>query len=161
MYSCFMVKPAFYTNMQHRVNCTFLFSIKGQTVQNTTVISHFAYTVSSIIQEKALESISKSYMPECLPEATDWYLGSFVTVKQRQWKKFILHYFSALLIEVSNEKPLIFLQQIRKLRRELDASQEKVATLTSQLAANVSVMQKKEEKAIKNHHNSSHLVFYI
>uniref|UniRef100_A0A8C1QUP9 Neuron navigator 3 n=1 Tax=Cyprinus carpio TaxID=7962 RepID=A0A8C1QUP9_CYPCA len=33
-------------------------------------------------------------------------------------------------------KPLLFLQQIRKLRRELDASQEKVATLTSQLAAN-------------------------
>ncbi len=30
-------------------------------------------------------------------------------------------------------------QQIRKLRRELDASQEKVATLTSQLAANVSL----------------------
>lgn len=29
-------------------------------------------------------------------------------------------------------------QQIRKLRRELDASQEKVATLTSQLTANVS-----------------------
>uniref|UniRef100_A0A8C1QYF1 Neuron navigator 3 n=1 Tax=Cyprinus carpio TaxID=7962 RepID=A0A8C1QYF1_CYPCA len=33
-------------------------------------------------------------------------------------------------------KPFLFLQQIRKLRRELDASQEKVATLTSQLAAN-------------------------
>lgn len=29
-------------------------------------------------------------------------------------------------------------QQIRKLRRELDASQEKVAALTSQLSANVS-----------------------
>lgn len=30
------------------------------------------------------------------------------------------------------------LQQIRKLRRELESSQEKVATLTSQLSANVS-----------------------
>lgn len=29
-------------------------------------------------------------------------------------------------------------QQIRKLRRELESSQEKVATLTSQLSANVS-----------------------
>lgn len=31
-----------------------------------------------------------------------------------------------------------FSQQIRKLRRELESSQEKVATLTSQLSANVS-----------------------
>lgn len=36
------------------------------------------------------------------------------------------------------------LQQIRKLRRELDASQEKVATLTSQLAANVSLFASKQ-----------------
>uniref|UniRef100_A0A8C2EPB1 Neuron navigator 3 n=1 Tax=Cyprinus carpio TaxID=7962 RepID=A0A8C2EPB1_CYPCA len=49
---------------------------------------------------------------------------------------FILQCLSAQLIERSNEKPFLFLQQIRKLRRELDASQEKVATLTSQLAAN-------------------------
>lgn len=135
--------------MQHRVNCTFLFSIKGQTVQNTTVISPFAYTLSSIIQEKALESISKSYMPEFLPEDTDWYLDYCVTVKKIQWKKCILHYFSAQLIEVSNEKPFLFLQQIKKLRRELDSSQEKVATLTSQLAANVSVMREKKKKQSK------------
>lgn len=32
----------------------------------------------------------------------------------------------------------LFPQQIRKLRRELESSQEKVATLTSQLSANVS-----------------------
>lgn len=32
----------------------------------------------------------------------------------------------------------LFSQQIRKLRRELESSQEKVATLTSQLSANVS-----------------------
>lgn len=32
-------------------------------------------------------------------------------------------------------------QQIRKLRRELESSQEKVATLTSQLSANVSEIQ--------------------
>lgn len=35
-------------------------------------------------------------------------------------------------------------QQIRKLRRELDASQEKVATLTSQLTANVSLFTSKD-----------------
>lgn len=33
---------------------------------------------------------------------------------------------------------LFLSQQIRKLRRELESSQEKVATLTSQLSANVS-----------------------
>lgn len=141
MYSCLMVMAAFCTNMQHRVNCTFLFSIKGQTVQNTTVISHFTYT---LFWYNTRESTSKSYVPECLPEATDWYLG----VKQRKWKQFILHCLSAQLIEVCNEKPLLFLQQIRKLRRELDASQEKVATLTSQLAANVSQMLK-QRKASK------------
>ncbi len=96
-------------------------------------------------------------MPEFLPEATDWYLDYFITVKKRQWMESILHYFSAQLIEVSNENPLLFLQQIRKLRRELDSSQEKVATLTSQLAANVSVMREKK----KNSQNSSHLVFFI
>lgn len=63
MYSCLMVMAAFCTNMQHRVNCTFLFSIKGQTVQNTTVISHFTYT---LFWYNTRESTSKSYMTELL-----------------------------------------------------------------------------------------------
>lgn len=37
-----------------------------------------------------------------------------------------------------NRASLFPSQQIRKLRRELESSQEKVATLTSQLSANVS-----------------------
>ena len=40
-------------------------------------------------------------------------------------------------------------QQIRKLRRELDASQEKVATLTSQLSANVSASYFNKHWAVK------------
>lgn len=37
---------------------------------------------------------------------------------------------------------LLLSQQIRKLRRELESSQEKVATLTSQLSANVSAVKR-------------------
>ena len=37
---------------------------------------------------------------------------------------------------------LFFCSQIRKLRRELDASQEKVSALTTQMSANVSTMAK-------------------
>lgn len=40
-------------------------------------------------------------------------------------------------------------QQIRKLRRELDASQEKVATLTSQLTANVSRLPNLHDNALQ------------
>ena len=40
-------------------------------------------------------------------------------------------------------------QQIRKLRRELDASQEKVATLTSQLTANVSWLPNLHDNTLK------------
>lgn len=53
---------------------------------------------------------------------------------------------------------LIQKQQIRKLRRELDASQEKVATLTSQLAANVSLSQSKDSVKQPAHFHNNFLL---
>lgn len=89
---------------------TFLFSIKGQTVQNTTVIISLHLVLHLVLHRRSGEKTN-----------TDFYYTPSVD----QWTHRLL------------SLPLCH-QQIRKLRRELDASQEKVATLTSQLAANVS-----------------------
>lgn len=100
--------------------CTLLFSIKGQTVQNSTVIPH---------------TLSSHFTPVF-----------FVVVTSREFTD--LFHFALLQCQLVNLWPFSSSkQQIRKLRRELDASQEKVATLTSQLAANVSVFPSDAESS--------------
>lgn len=52
-------------------------------------------------------------MPECL-QAIDWYASAFVTIKEGKWKHYFLRRFDAQLIEVCNEKPLLFLTANQK-----------------------------------------------
>lgn len=118
---------------------TLLFSIKGQTVLNSTVIphtlcSHFTpvsfYTAlpcnCTVFHIKVFNTGVASSTPLCITISLI-FLIFFRSVNFT---------FTSVLFFPN--------QQIRKLRRELDASQEKVATLTSQLAANVSLFTSKD-----------------
>lgn len=119
---------------------TLLFSIKGQTVQNSTVIPHtlcshltpVSFYFLQTVYHVTAQLLNQGFWRRSCDNASLHYIHLILYVTEL-WPRTYLCTFSPQLK-----------QQIRKLRRELDASQEKVATLTSQLAANVSLFTPKK-----------------
>lgn len=144
--------------MHHRVNCILLFSIKGQTGQNTTVIPHLRSHLHSP-HFFVLWQWDRLYINVFKWMFTRQLVHQILDLHLKGWNRKI-----GMLCCIFNQscffrRDVIVMvicyffpppkQQIRKLRRELDASQEKVATLTSQLSANVSASYFNKHWAVK------------